>query len=76
MVVNPIMVDNLASPSRKHAYVILTLLNPTFYSKTGVYKGILENIDLLENIDFGYSLESPCQVGSNEYRQPMFRAEI
>ena len=53
MVVNPIMVDNLASPSQKHAYVILTLLNPNFYSKTGVYKGILENTDLLENIDVG-----------------------
>ena len=24
-------------PSRKHAYIILTSLNPTFYSKTGVF---------------------------------------
>ena len=28
------------SPSRKHAYIILTPLNPLLYSKTGVYKGI------------------------------------
>ena len=26
--------------SRKHAYIILTPLNPTFISKTGVYRGI------------------------------------
>ena len=27
-------------PSRKHAYIILTPINPTFISKTGVYMGI------------------------------------
>ena len=26
--------------SQKHTYIILTLLNPTLYSKTGVYRGI------------------------------------
>ena len=26
--------------SRKHAYIILTPLNPLLYSKTGVYRGI------------------------------------
>ena len=29
-----------------------------------------------KNIDCGYSLEPPRQGGSNEYPQPMFRAEI
>ena len=28
------------TPSRKHAYIIMTLLNPTLNSKTGVYRGI------------------------------------
>ena len=28
------------NPSRKHAYIILTPLNPILYSKTGVYRGI------------------------------------
>ena len=30
----------LAIASRKHAYIILTPLNPTLYSKTGVYRDI------------------------------------
>ena len=30
--------DHLSS--RKHAFIILTPLNPTLYSKTGVYRGI------------------------------------
>ena len=29
-----------------------------------------------QNIDCGYSLEPPCQGGSNEYPQYMFWAEI
>ena len=29
-----------------------------------------------QNIDCGYSLEPPCQGGSNEYPQSMFWAEI
>ena len=28
-------------PSRKHAYIILTPLNPTFIKYTGVYRGVL-----------------------------------
>ena len=31
---------------------------------------------LLENIDFGYSLEPPRRGGSNGYTQSMFWAEI
>ena len=32
--------DNKMVTSQKHAYIILTPLNPTFNSKTGVYRGI------------------------------------
>ena len=40
---------------------------------TGVY--IIFHISA-RNIDCGYSLEPPCQGGSNEYLQSMFWAEI
>ena len=45
--------------SQKHAYIILTPLNPTFiYSKTGVYKGIHHfSYICSKSIDCGYSLE-------------------
>ena len=29
----------IGQSSRKHGYIILTPLNPTLYSKTGVYRG-------------------------------------
>ena len=62
---------------QKHAYIILTPLNPALYSKTRVYKGIHYFIlFLLKNIDYGYSLEPPHRGGSNEYPQSMFWAEI
>ena len=61
-------------PSRKHAYIILTPLNP---SKTGVYRGIHNFfLFLLKNIDGGYSLEPPRRGGSNEYPLSMFWAEL
>ena len=31
---------NFITTSQKHAYIILTPLNPLLYSKTGVYRGI------------------------------------
>ena len=39
--------------SRKHAYIILTPLNPILYSKTGVYRGYINFLILLKNIDGG-----------------------
>ena len=59
--------------SRKHVYIILTPLNPTFiYGKIGVYRGIhyfflflLKNIDCAHNLCF-------CRGGSNEYPQSTF----
>ena len=48
-------------------------LKPHFYivklGFTGVY--IIFHISA-QNIDCGYSLEPPCQGGSNEYQQSMF----
>ena len=53
--------------SQKHAYIILTLLNPTFIQLVFLF--------LLKNIDCGYSLEPSRRGGSNEYPQSMFWAE-
>ena len=36
--------------SRKHTYIILTLLNPTLYCKTGVYRGIHYSSNFAKNI--------------------------
>ena len=48
-------------------------VKPNFYIEklgfAGVYLFILF---LLQNIDCGYSLEPPCQGGSNVYPQSMF----
>ena len=53
--------------SRKHAYIILTPLNPLLYSKTETYRGIYYFfLFLLKNIDSGYSFEPPRQGGSND----------
>ena len=41
--------------SWKHAYIMLTPINPTLYCKTGVYRGITFFLFLLKNIDCGYS---------------------
>ena len=60
----------MGTPSRKHAYIILTPLNPTIYivklGFTGVYIIFLISA---QNIDCGYSLEPPRRGGSNEYLQ-------
>ena len=62
--------------SRKHAYVILTPLNPTLYRKTEVYRGIHYFFLILLKTDCLYSLEPPRRGGSNEYPQSMLWAEI
>ena len=63
--------------SRKHTYIILTLLNSTFISKTWVYMGYkLFFLFMLKSIDCGYSLEPPRRGGSNAYPQSMFWAEL
>ena len=63
----------LSWSSRKHAYVILTPLNPTFTSKNRGLQGYtLFSLFLLKNMDCGYSLEPPRRGGSNEYPQSMF----
>ena len=61
--------------SRKHAYIILTPLNPYIVKLgfTGVYIIFLISA---QNIDCGYSLEPPRRGGSNEYPQSTFWAEI
>ena len=53
--------------SRKHAYINLTPLNPTFIQQNwGLQEYILFFLFLLKNIDCGYSLEPPRRGGSNE----------
>ena len=60
--------------SRKHAYIILTPLNPTFYIvKLGFARVYIIFLISAQNIDCGYSLEPQP---SNEYPQSMFEAEI
>ena len=59
--------------SRKHAYIILTHLNPHFYIvKLGFIGVYIIFLISAQNIDCGYSLEPPWQGGSNEYPQSMF----
>ena len=63
--------------SRKHTYIILTPLSPTFITYYWGLQGYtLFFLFLLKNIDCGYSLEPPRRGGSNEYPQSMFWAEI
>ena len=78
--------------SRKHTYIILTPLNPTFTLRKHAYLNTMQisppktetfqiknsNIFLssAQNIDCGYSLEPPRWGGSNKYPQSMFWAEI
>ena len=64
--------DRSWESSLKHAYIILTPLNPTYIVKlgfTGVYFIFLISA---KSIDCGYSLEPPRRGGSNEYPQSMF----
>ena len=70
--VKPVMSVQI-NPSRKHAYIILTPLNPTFIKLNWSLDGYtLFSLFLLENIDCGYPLEPPRRGSSNEYPQSMF----
>ena len=60
----------------KHAYIILTPIKSTLYSKTGVCRGMTYVSYFAKNIGCGYTLEPPRRGGSNEYPQSMFWAEI
>ena len=52
--------------SRKHAYIVLTPLNPTFIQENwGLQRYTLFFLFLLKNIDCGYSLEPPRRGGSD-----------
>ena len=63
--------------SQKHAYIILTPLNPTFiYQNWGLQGCTLFFLFLLKNKECGYSLELPRRGGSYEYPQSVFWAEI
>ena len=66
----------LTLTSGKHVRAMNTPLNPILYRKTGVCRGILIFLFLLQNIGCGYSLELPRQGGSNVYTQSMFSAKI
>ena len=52
------------------------LLKSHFYTVKLGFTGVYVFLFLLKNIDCGYSLELPCQGGSNKYPQYMFWAEI
>ena len=65
------------APHHENAFIVLTLLNPHFYTiKLGFTGYTLIFLFLLKNTDCRYSLEPPRQGGSNEYPQSMFWAEI
>ena len=52
-------------------------IEPPFYMVKVGYGGVyLFFLFLLQNIDCGYSLDSPLQGGSNVYPQSMFLAKI
>ena len=69
--------STLSSTSRKHAYIILTPLEPHFYIVKLVFTGVyIIFIIWLKTIDCGYSLEPPRRGGSNEYPQSMFWEKI
>ena len=52
-------------------------LEPHFYIAKQGYAGVyLFFLFLLQNIDYGYSLEPPRRGSSNVYPQSMFRAKI
>ena len=65
------------STTRKHIYMFLILLYPTFIQYNwGLQRYALELLFLLKNIDCGYSLKPPRQGGSYKYLQSMFWPEI
>ena len=68
--------SNFLMLSRKHAYIILTPLNPLLYIKIGIYRGIQYFSYFSKNIHCGSSLELPCWGSSNENSQSMFWEKI
>ena len=59
--------------SRKHAYIILTRLNPIYIVQLEFIQGYTSFfLFLLKNIDCGYSLEPPSRGSSDGYPQSMF----
>ena len=65
------MTDEVIVTLRKHAYSNILKLLPI---KIEIFQ--IKNCDIFlisaQNIDCGYSLESPQRGGSNEYPQSMF----
>ena len=59
----------MKNASGKHVRVMSTPLNPTFIQKLGFAGVYLFFLFLLQNIDCGYSLETPRRGGSNVYPQ-------
>ena len=57
--------------SRKHAYIILTPLNPIFYIVKLGFSGVDIIFLSAQNHRLWYSLEPPRRGGSNEYPQSM-----
>ena len=47
-------------------------IKPHFHMVKLGFTGVYIFLFLLKNIDCGYSYESPCRGGSNEYPQSMF----
>ena len=59
--------------SRKHAYIILTPFNPTFFIvKLGLTWVSIIFLISAQNMDCGYALEPPRRGGSCDYPQSMF----
>ena len=61
--------------SQKHAYIILTPLNSTLCSKTGVYRGTHYFLISAQKHRFGNLLEWPRRGRSNEYHNLCFEQE-
>ena len=62
--------------SRKHAYIMLTSLNPNFYVAKFGFTGVYIIFNIAAQKHCGYSLELSCWGGSNEYPKSIFWAEI
>ena len=62
-------------PLRKHAYLNILKIFPPKNENFQIKNSYIFHISA-QNIDCGYSLETPRRGGSNEYPQSMFWAEI
>ena len=69
--------NNRSQTSRKHVRVRYAPLNPTLYKKWGIQGYIyFLFISFIQNINCGYSLESPRRGRSNVYPQSMLYTNI